>query len=163
MQFMADLKVLLNPFGQSIFAKSAALREIALTTSQRSRLRESISDDIKKCSNFVIPEVSQAAFDVAHSMGIDLREKCWHDQHSFDRGRAVFHFEHVLPVSAIREACLGARTADETTEILSEKLRVAWILKEEDRVLTEKGFRVRRTNPDEAYIASEIVLRAKNK
>jgi len=155
---MADLDSLLRPFARSIYAKASACRQLDLRAEERARFLESISDDIKKCTNFVSVDVSQAAFDRAKSVGIDLRTKTWHDQPGFDRGRLVFHLEHIVPVSAIRRACLDAPSDSAVFEILATKLRVVWILKEEDLVLTRLGYRTRRSDPDAAYRDAKICL-----
>lgn len=155
---LQTLRDLLLPFGVSVHAKATALRELHLTQMQQARLRESISDDIKKCSNFVVPEVSDEARGQALVLGIELHDMCWHDQGKFDANRSTFHFEHVRPVSTLRELCLVAASADATTEILLTNIRVAWILKSEDAKLSALGFRSKRPNPDDAYYAAGIVL-----
>lgn len=153
-----SLTRLLTPFAKSIHAKCEAHNDVSLelTVSQRARHRESISDDIKKCSNFVVPEVSEAALAVA--IDVDLYAKNWHDQHFFDPGRENFHFEHVVPVSAIRERCLEAASDQDVLRVLEQEIRVAWILKAEDAELTRLGFRSKRECPDEAYLRAKIRL-----
>jgi hypothetical protein len=157
---MAHLMELLDPFAKSINAKRAALENsnLDLTSNQRARFREAICDDIKKCSNFVVPEVSEAALKVAKDIGVNLFKQSWHDQSAFDAGRETFHFEHVQPVSAIRDCCIKCSSEAEIHKVLKEKLRVAWILKEEDDALTHLGYRSKRDNPDIAYREVKIVL-----
>ncbi len=156
---MATLDELLRPFAESIHAKAAALRTLRLTASQRARVRESISDDIKKCTNFITPEMSVAAHDEADPLGVDLSTRNWHDQPAFDAGREIFHFEHIVPVSALRTMCEVAESVDGTFSILRTRLRVAWILKREDLELTRLGYRSVRADPDSAYKHAKIELR----
>jgi hypothetical protein len=153
----APLTELLRPFARSISAKAKALKELTLTSTQQARLLESISDDIKKCSNFVAPEVSKAALEKADSIGIDLYCQNWHDQGRFDPGRVVFQWEHVVPVSAVREVCRKNPVEAAVTEAL-KRIRVAWILKSEDVKLTRLGYRSNRPDPDAAYIHAGIEL-----
>jgi hypothetical protein len=155
---MVDLKALLTPFARSIHAKATALRNLDLSPQHRARLREAISDDIKKCTNFIVPELSTAAAQKAAALGIDLRGKCWHDQHKFDAGRRIFHFEHILPVSAVRKACLATTSASGVLNVLRGKLRVVWILKKEDARLTKLGYRTKRHDPEAAYRKAKISL-----
>jgi len=155
---MSDREILLNAFAESIHAKACALTHPKLTPTGRARLLESISDDIKKFSNFVEPEVSQAALERAASLLVDLRSKGWHEQPQFDPDREVFHWEHVSPVSAIRKACIDAPSVVEVADVLRATVRVAWILKDEDRKLTRLGYRSRRADPVAAYAHAEIVL-----
>lgn len=155
---MSRLVQLLHPFAQSIFAKAQALQDLSPTRFERSRIQESISDDIKKCSNFTEREVSERAREVADRIGVDLFSQSWHDQHKFDRGRAIFHFEHVEPVNVIRAACMEADSVNDVSAILHTRMRVAWILKSEDANLTKLGYRSRRADPSAAYLAAQIRL-----
>lgn len=153
---MATIDELLKPFAGSILCKVIALNELNLTSPQRARIRESISDDIKKCTNFIKPEVSQGAFRKAKIRHVDLYLKNWHDQPKFDARRELFHFEHIVPVSAIRELCENRKTKKAILEILKTRLRIAWILKREDQELTRLGYRSKR--PDSAYGEAGIKL-----
>lgn len=160
---MGDRDVLLPAFARSISAKVHALNHPTLTSQGRARLLESISDDIKKYSDFVQPEVSRAALERAVQLEVDLWAKGWHDQPQFDPNRQVFHREHVWPVSAVRNACVEAASERGIADTLQRMLRVAWILKEEDRVLTRLGYRSRRDDPESAYRHAQIELIARPK
>jgi hypothetical protein len=155
---MATTDELLRVFAESIHAKSRALNNLELNTNERNRISESISDDIKKCSNFLVPEASEAALKKAERLNIDLYSRNWHNQSKFDPGREVFHVEHVMPVAALRERCLSCRSPEGVLEVLTSTLRVAWILKSEDRALTRLGYRSKRPFPDAAYVEAGIKL-----
>lgn len=148
-------------FSHAIHAKAQVLRRPDLSVTARSRLREAISDDLKKVSNFLTPEISEAAMEEAEELGVDLYTKTWHDQPSFDAGREIFHLEHVRPVSFLRDECCKAETAEDVRRVLTTQLRVAWILKDEDRRLSAAGFRSRRPDPDGAYRGVGITLRTR--
>lgn len=158
---MVTLEELLTPFAKSIHIKVSALKELNFDSQQRARFLESISDDIKKCTNFIPPEVSRAAFERARNLGVELTNKCWHDQHKFDKGREIFHFEHINPVVIIREACLSAPSPSAILEILLTRLRIAWILKVEDHRLTTLGYRSNRRDAEAAYREANIELLSK--
>ena len=160
---MGDRDALLPAFARSIWAKARALNDPDLTNRGRVRLLESISDDIKKYSDFVQPEASRAALQRAAQLEVDLCAKGWHDQPTFDAKRQVFHWEHVRPVSAVRKACVEAASEVDVADALQRLLRVAWILKEEDRVLTRLGYRSRREDPEAAYRHAQIELIARPK
>jgi hypothetical protein len=155
---VADRNTLLKPFASSIHVKATAFRQLDLGPSERARFLEAISDDIKKCTNFTIPEVSRAAFNRGTAMGIDLRTKTWHDQPQFDNRRRIFHLEHMVPVSTVRQLCLEAPSETVVLEILVATLRCVWILKEEDRELTRLGYRSQRSDPEAAYHHAKIDL-----
>jgi hypothetical protein len=151
---------LLRPFAQSIYAKVMAYRDLeaALTNSQAARFRESISDDIKKCSNFITPDASRAALREASSLGVNLYKMNWHDQGRFDAGRKLFHFEHVNCVKDLQRACLKETTHGAILDILKTRIRVAWILKSEDACLSRLGYRSDRPDPSVAYKEAGIEL-----
>ena len=156
---MATIQELLLPFAQAIHAKAKAVRELVdLTSSQRARLLEAISDDIKKCTNFITPRASRAALCEAARLKVDLCSKNWHDQPRFDPGRKLFHFEHVLPVSVIRQECLAECSESAILEILQSRVRGAWVLKTEDSELTRLGYRSKRGDPESAYREAKIEL-----
>ena len=145
-------------YAKTIHAKAKALNEIELGPDEQKRLRESIDDDIKKYSNFLIPRVSAKAAARARKTKLDLTSKNWHDRRDFGEGRKEFHFEHVTPVSQLRASCIAAGSKNEVANILRKHLRVAWILKTEDKKLTDLGFRTERPNPVRAYRDAGIKL-----
>jgi hypothetical protein len=75
----------------------------------------------------------------------------------FDRGRAIFHFEHMVPVKAIRSACLNCKSVDEVLGVLG-RARVVWILKSENDELDRLGLRSDRSDPVAAYDQAGIVV-----
>jgi hypothetical protein len=160
---MATIDELLRPFAKSIRSKVVALNalKLRLLPHQRACILESISDDIKKCTNFISPGLSQAAQKEAERLGVDLRSLNWHDQPRFDPGRKMFQWEHILPVKSIRKKCFDQPFEKNIFKILKRNLRVAWILKIEDAELTRRGYRTDRRNLPDAYRAykqAKIVL-----
>jgi hypothetical protein len=115
---------------------------------------------------FVIPEVSIRAHREAEALGLgDLSTYRWTDQtdHMGDKGRRVFHWEHVLPVSEMKRRLLAISEPDinEIVYIL-KSADVAWILKEEDADLTRLKLSQRRDgNPWDAYRKAGIEMRNK--
>ncbi|MEV6012732.1 hypothetical protein AB0M29_38865 [Streptomyces sp. NPDC051976] len=151
------------PFAQGLFDKSRALKDFDFNKHQRARLRESISVDVRKLCDMLIPDarypqVSVAASERAAAIGVDLRQETWHSQTRFDRGRAVFHYEHMNPVSQIVKALATADSVAAIVPILSDGLRLAWITKVEDARLTTLGYRYKRPDSGAAYAEAGIVL-----
>lgn len=160
---MVVVDQLLKLFAQSIFAKARALKSLELTRNQRKRLRASITAEVRACGGLLYPEVrapevSEAALQEAQRLGVRIGEQTWHSQSSFDKGRKVFHWEHVDPISCIQKACEAAGKMEAVLEILRTRLRIAWILKREDRELRRLRFQSQRPDPDAAYRAAKIVL-----
>jgi hypothetical protein len=159
---MMSLEVAAIPFARSLLAKRELLDVDGLSTRQRARVMESLSDDLKKFCDVVTPElrapfVSRAARAAAATLDVDLCQHGWHSQSGFDKGRAVFHVEHVIPVRALRATCLTAASLSDVVNALST-VRIAWILKSEDRELTRLGYRTQRDDPERAYREAGIEL-----
>ena len=150
-------------FAAAIFVKIQGLNGGQLSSIGKRRLRESISDDIKKLTDLVVPKISKAASEKAKELSkqkgikIDLENSYWHDQTKFDPGRKIFHREHIVPVKILRGYCEKAKTKAEVHAAL-KKAKVAWILKDEDRVLTANGHRSNRPDPALAYKDAGIIL-----
>ncbi len=160
------LRALMTPFAVAIFAKAEALRNYAagLSNSLTRRLVESIGEDVKKATNFRPHDVSVAAAEAARGLGIDdLGVKTWHDQPKFDPRRTTFLVEHMIPVSALVYACTQKETVEAVLDVLTDRLRVVWLLRAEDNALTLLGFRTKRSNPDEAYRLAGIEIVSKKK
>lgn len=156
-------RALLSPFAEAIFAKVRGLEVIgkyAEGSADRleARMLESISDDIKKASNFIPHRQSVRAHDHEKAKNVNLAEKTWHEQHSFDKGRVTFLVEHKVPVSVLRTKCIAAKSADAVLKILSDELCVVWVLREEDDELTRLKFRSKRPDSDAAYAQARIEL-----
>lgn len=163
---MAVVDRLLKVFARSILAKNRALKrlESELTDNQQRRLRMTVVADIRACGGILYPEelpleVSEAALEAAKRLKVkDLHRVSWQKQQTFDKGRKMFHWEHVETIGEIQRACEKATKVKEVVEILKTKLRIAWILKTEDRALTLLGFKSIRPDANVAYGKAKIVL-----
>ncbi|HKY34444.1 MAG TPA: hypothetical protein VJN18_00780 [Polyangiaceae bacterium] len=151
-------RALMAPFATAIFAKAEALRTLDLKAAHRSRLSESISDDIKKASNFHPHRMSKRARQKARGFAapVDLTEMTWHQQESFDPGRELFIVEHRATVSSLKQRCLNAANVEGVLDILEEEIDVVWILREEDEELTRLKYRSKR--PASAYEEAQIQI-----
>jgi hypothetical protein len=147
-----------SPFALSIYAKASYLKHNSMSKFEKARLLESISDDIKKCTTFTKPKISKAALVKSAVLNIDLHKMNWHNQNKFDPGRKIFHYEHYITVSNIRNICLRSENEDDILRILISIPQIVWILKEEDNKLTKLGYRSKRSNPEEAYWKAEIEI-----
>lgn len=151
------------PFAAGFLAKRVLLGESRLDRRQMARVSESLSDDLKKLCDVVTPEikrplVSRGARDAARKIDVDLCRQVWHGQLRFDPERSTFHLEHVVPIKQLRQLCLDARSARDIVTQLERHVRVAWILKSENRELTRLGYSHNRPDPDAAYREAGIEL-----
>lgn len=156
---------LTRPFARGIHDLLRALEEPALELNkhQSARVREAVSVSIRKVCDVLVPdarhpEVSIAAAEKAAVLGVDLRTQTWQTQTKFDRGRVVFHYEHMRPIVAIRLALGSATSSDDVIETIRRDLRLAWITKEENLRLTSLGYNSVRPDPDAAYAEAGIAL-----
>ena len=150
-------------FARGLRDKATALDGMALTAKQTAALRKSISTDIRKLCDMVFPavkpyDISVAAADAAAALGVDLQAQTWDTQTKFDPKRQVFHYEHMATVADIVDAVLAADSVEQAADELAQRIRVAWILKEEDARLTRLGYRKRRPDPDAAYAEAGIPM-----
>jgi len=153
---MSSIEELQGAFSVAIFSMVNSINKLQLTPKQHRRILEAISDDIRKYSDSLIPEISIGAKCESDRLGIDLETQGWHEQPKFDPGRRLFFLEHMVPVSTIRKECLKACSVKEIKTILRSKVRIVWILREENDTLNALGYRYKRTDPIEAYSRAGI-------
>jgi len=159
---------LARPFAVAFSAKRTLLGDaVKLSSPQRSRVLESMSDDLRKLSDVIIGELRPAevsekakieAGEIDIDIPFDLHVQTWHTQPNFDPGRTKFMFEHLTPVNALREACTAVDDLDAVIGHLWRHMRCAWILKSENVRLSELGYGNRRPKPLAAYAEAGIQL-----
>jgi hypothetical protein len=93
----------------------------------------------------------------------NLEDMTWNDQPRFDPGRETFLLEHTYTGDMFRadidELDDNELTVDRIAGLVRAKYFVAWILREEDNILNELGYRNERPeNPFEAYRQAGIEL-----
>jgi hypothetical protein len=136
-----------------------------------------LSCAIRYLEQFCQPKISKGAKAKAKELyeqgkisdaNIDLSKCDWDDQRTKmgDPDRDVFHYEHVYPVSQLRDKLIELSDPERTEgkirdEIKNElkKVEIAWITIEENGRLDAKGYRSQRpTNPLDAYNEVNIEL-----
>ena len=100
------------------------------------------NDDLKR------PFKSRKAQDMFKD--IDLSNFGWHDQNKFDPKRKSLIFEHKDTVKETIKKILKANSIEEILEIISIT-KTVWITREENDLLTRKGFASNRPDSDLAY------------
>lgn len=151
------------PFAVSVHTKALSLQLGLLTPVQQRRLRESISYDIRKCSDILCPDfipfkVSRAAHEIVAPLGVDLTNEIWHTQPRFDPGRQLVHFEHYYPIGHVAKVCIQASSSAEVLRKIVALTQIVWITKDEDWALRQLGFASNRPDPAVAYAAAGIEL-----
>jgi hypothetical protein len=134
----------------------AETHNICSNAACRSMLRRIISKNIREIDElYRIEYASEKAVQTAQQMGIDLKKMHWKNQKTFDKNRAVFMFEHKVPVVNLVEKILADPKS--VLEVLNS-MQIVWILKEEDAVLRSKGHGKNRVNSDASYADAGITL-----
>ena len=154
----SNLNIIKETFSKTIFLKATLLKEVNLSKREISRIKESITDEIRKYTDLINPLVSRMALARAKEKGIELEKIGWHDQTKYDKKREVFHLEHFYTVKSIRDLCINANTTQEVDIILTKNAKTIWILKEEDNRLTKLGYRSERDDPYKAYEEAGIEI-----
>lgn len=97
---------------------------------------------------------SMAADAAARSVGIEnLSELKWTDTKRISKLHDVgFHFEHSMPVGEMVNQLLALKNpAKQEIEQILNAAYVAWVTKDEDNLLSKKGYRSKRPNWRSAY------------
>ena len=150
----------MTTFAKAIVPLAEKINDAATSEREQKVLKQTISDILKKAGDLHPSGCSQAAFDAYIATGAagDIRDRTWHQQHSFDPGRHIFIREHCETVRSLRNMCIADTTLDGILCVLVEKIRIVWVLKEEDRLLTQNGHRTQRHNWRAAYNDAGIVV-----
>lgn len=126
-------------------------------------LKDLITRACRKIELYVEPRYSVKAELAANEMKIGcLSQYQWNDQNlkMKDKGRKVFHWEHILPVSTMVKKLLALD--DPTNSAIIDIIKnadIAWILKVENDRLEFQGYRTKRPeNPLDAYHSCGIKL-----
>lgn len=104
---------------------------------------------------------SMAADAAARSVGINnLGDLKWTDTKRISRLYDVgFHFEHSMPVGEmVRQLLALENPVKREIEKILNKAYVAWVTKDEDNLLSKKGYRSKRANWRAAYEEVGITL-----
>lgn len=149
-------------FARSLLDQAHAYESDQLSKFQRSRLGEAMTAEIRKLGDMAFPaarafKVSVAAKGLADSLGQDLNQHTWHSQKKLD-GYKTLTYEHFFPVREIRLELAKQSTASGAMRVLDRMLWVAWITKQEDARLRERGYGSIRPDPVLAYREAGIEL-----
>lgn len=137
-------------YSEAIFA---LLKEYRRTGTKE--VKESIRMLIRQYGNNIPAKYSKRAKELFPDA--DLESMKYSTQTKTDHKREKLILEHKETVyESFRKVC-KANTIEEIAEAL-ERSEVAWITREEDKRLTEAGYRKHRENPDEAYRECGIEL-----
>jgi len=165
-EFQAFQEIVM-PFAEGMFLKSKLLSHTSLDSAQAEAVKSSISVDIRKVGDLVVPhlrltDVSVAAtetFSPTESFTCgQLSRLTWQQQPGVDPGRNLLILEHVCTVVSLRELVLQAHSGMEIVQLLWTRMRLAWITRAEDEKLTELGYKKNRPFPLVAYSEAGIKI-----
>ena len=147
---MSNIKIIRETLSKAMFEKVQTFNSSEDKIVKRV-MKQTMNFDIRVFSEYIGSSESTAVKLKKEELGISDVTFTWSNQTKYDPGRKVFHFEHFNTVKSIILKCLECKDAKELETVLEENIKIAWILKEEDRRLTTLGFRSNRDNPEEAY------------
>ena len=158
----ATLRQVAEPFALAMAHKAQALVSLELTRTQAAALSKSMSEDVRKFHDAVVPalipyDISEAAAAVAAERGLDLAALTYGGQPKADPRREAFHYEHMVTISTIVAKARALADVEAIIDLLCSS-RVAWITKAENGELTRRGYNSRRDDPDAAYAEAGIRL-----
>ena len=153
LEFAAFQEIVL-PFAEGILLKSQLLSKTQLKRPQLEAVRSSISVDIRKIGDLVVPHLRPVDVSVGATFQFPLEQLehlTWQKQPALDPGREQLILEHVCPVAELRDRVLRATNGFEIVQLLWTHMRLAWVTRAEDEKLTELGYQKVRPYPLVAY------------
>lgn len=133
-------------------------KQYSLTTVKKEK--SNLKAMLNKCIRIVddsyqIDRASEKAKQIADKMKLDLTKMSWCNQHTYDKGRKIFVFEHKTPINVIVQKMI-----DNPANVLTilENMQIVWITREEDAQLNALGYRKNREDHDKAYAEAGIKI-----
>jgi hypothetical protein len=151
---------IINAFAQAISALCFELKNSKLSIRERRILNSTISDILKKIGDLHPSGASIAAYNKFQKISIagDIRNLTWQQQPKYDPGRRIFHREHMIPISSLRQKCIEGPEVETVLQIIQKEIKIVWILKTEDSELSKNGHRHKRPDPEGAYKTARIKI-----
>ena len=157
-EYLEEGKGFCSCFTETIWSKVNCLQTLKTVGRERSnvfkKVREALSDDLKKFTDkSVTPRASVKAFNKFKELGLgSIFEQNWNTIGSIkvmkalaEKGRNIFHHEHLQPHSEYIDSVLIKCTASHHVYCaLKDYPGVCWILKSEDKEITALKFRSKR-------------------
>ena len=153
LEFAAFQEIVL-PFAEGILLKSQLLSKAQLNRPQLEAVRSSISVDMRKIGDLVVPHLRPVDVSVGATFQFPLEQLehlTWQKQPALDPGREHLIQEHVCPVVELRDLALRATSGFEVVQLLWTHMRLAWVTRAEDEKLTQLGYQKVRPYPLVAY------------
>ena len=153
LEFAAFQEIVL-PFAEGILLKSQLLSKTQLKRPQLEAVRSSISVEIRKIGDLVVPHLRPVDVSVGATFQFPLEQLehlTWQKQPALDPGREHLILEHVCPVAELRDRVLRATNGFEIVQLLWTHMRLAWVTRAEDEKLTQLGYQKVRPYPLVAY------------
>jgi len=154
-----DKNSIINAFAQAISALCFELKNSKLSTREKRILESTISDILKKIGDLHPSGASVAAYKMFKDTHEgDIRNLTWQQQPNYDKGRKIFHREHMIPISSLRQKCIEGPEVENVLQIIQKEIKIVWILKTEDSRLSKNGHRHNRPDPEGAYEEAKITV-----
>jgi hypothetical protein len=157
-EYLEEVKDFSYCFAETMWCKVKRMQKLKSEGKESSnvykKVREALSDDLKKFTDqSYTPYASVNAYSMFKELEMGhIFEHTWHSMGSGkilkalgQKGRDVFHFEHLQPHSEyIDKFLINCTDSHDVYRSLQDYPGVCWITKEEDRLISSLGHRSNR-------------------
>lgn len=115
----------------------------------KKKLKEALKDTLKKTTDQPVHMVSEAVWKACQGKQLNPFKLMWPDRHILGKdvnGKSLLLWEHTTPIGELYEMLIKCKSEVEIADVLENYSGVCWIMRFEDNLLNEKGFRSKRPN-----------------
>ncbi len=133
----------------------------------KNRIIAALMAALRNITDRPVDMVSEAVMINCQQKGIDPFDLLWNKRNVLGRdksGKSLLAWEHTTPLSELRDSLVECKSEQEVRKVLENYSGVCWIMRDENNILNERGFRSKRPNGWEAaYEACGIKVIYKSK
>jgi hypothetical protein len=128
----------------------------------KKKLNEALKDTLKKMTDQPVQMVSEAAWEACQAKKLNPFDLMWPDRNILGKditGKSLLLWEHTTPIGELYEILIKCKSEVEIQDTLENYSGVCWIMRYEDNLLNENGFRSKRPEGwQKAYEACGIKI-----
>ena len=113
----------------------------------KKKLKEALKDTIKKMTDQKVTMVSEAVMDECKKVGVDAFELLWTQRNILgqdENNKSLLLWEHSTPIGEFFGTLIKCENEDMVTDKIENYSGVCWLMRHEDNMLNERGFRASR-------------------
>jgi len=116
-------------------------------------LRNAFTASLRNMTDWPVAMVSEAVMINCQQKGIDPFDLLWNKRNILGKdesGNSLLFWEHTTPLSELRNSLFECKSEQEVRKVLENYSGVCWIMRDENNMLNERGFRSKRPDGWEA-------------